>query len=256
MEGDSWWCLLGGKGLREGTELTFGGGLKGIIRGKENGDGTARYLVDFHGPGDLDKILDDIGIMPTPPYIKEKLEERDRYQTVYARHRGSIAAPTAGFHFTEELLKRIEEKGVNIARVTLHVGTGTFQPVRTEMVEDHRMEPEYYSISRENAEIINRTRGRVFACGTTTLKTLESAANARGKIEAGEGRSDLFIYPGYRFKSRANALLTNFHLPRSTLIMLVSAYAGRERIIRAYREAVERGYRFYSFGDSMLILGR
>jgi len=256
MEGDSWWCLLGGKGLREGTELTFGRGLKGVIRGKENGEGAARYLVDFHGPGDLEEILDDIGIMPTPPYIKEKLVERERYQTVYARHRGSIAAPTAGFHFTKELLNRIEDKGANIAKVTLHVGTGTFQPVRTEMVEDHRMEPEYYSISQENAGIINDTRGRIFACGTTTLKTLESAANARGEIEAGEGWSDLFIYPGYMFKSRVQALITNFHLPRSTLIMLVSAFAGRDRIMAAYQEAVDEGYRFYSFGDSMLILGR
>ncbi|NOZ77217.1 MAG: tRNA preQ1(34) S-adenosylmethionine ribosyltransferase-isomerase QueA [Euryarchaeota archaeon] len=256
LEGNTWWCLLKGRGLGEGTELEFGDGISGRVTSKVRENGSARYLVDFRCRGRLEEVIDEVGTMPTPPYIKEELEEGERYQTVYARHRGSIAAPTAGFHFTEELLGRIEEMGVGIAWVTLHVGTGTFQPVRTDAVEDHRMEPEYYTITEENAEAINRTRGRLFACGTTTLKALESAAGEGGKIRAGEGWSDLFIYPGYAFRSRVENLITNFHLPRSTLIMLVSAFAGRDRILKAYREAVEMGYRFYSFGDSMLILGR
>ncbi len=251
-------CLIRGKNLHEGSKLHFGeleaGKLEATILEVRNNPNTNRYLVDFGCNGDLDSILEKIGEAPLPPYIKKKLEDKDRYQTVYSKEKGSIAAPTAGLHFTNGLLHRIIEKGVNIAYVTLHVSLGTFTPVKAEDIEKHTMEPEYISINAENAKIINRNNGKLMAAGTTTVKALESSF-VDGKTTAMEGSSQLFIYPPYEFKSKIDGIITNFHLPKSTLLMLVSAYSGRERLMAAYNEAISRSYRFYSFGDAMLILG-
>ncbi len=244
-------CLIQGKNIKEGTELYFGE-LEATILEIRRDNNNARYLVDFNCNGNLNDILEKIGDAPLPPYIKEKLQDRNRYQTVYSRERGSIAAPTAGLHFTEGLLDRITKKGVNVAYVTLHVGPGTFTPVTVENVENHIMEPERISISAKDAKIINRNCGKLIAAGTTTVKALESSITD-GKIIEKEDTSQLFIYPPYRFKSKIDAMITNFHLPRSTLLMLVSAFAGRERLMAAYSEAISCSYRFYSLGDAMLI---
>jgi len=244
-------CLIQGKNIREGTMLYFGELEATVLEVKRDTMG-ARYLVDFKCNGNLNDILERVGEAPLPPYIKQKLEDRGRYQTVYARENGSIAAPTAGLHFTDELLDRIKKKGVTLAYVTLHVSPGTFTPVKAENIEDHIMEPEYVSVTQENADIINSTEGKLIAAGTTTAKALESSC-VDGRITAKEDLSRLFIYPPYRFRSRIDALITNFHLPKSTLLMLVSAFAGRERLLRAYSEAISNSYRFYSFGDAMLV---
>lgn len=244
-------CLIRGKNIHEGTKLNFGE-LEATVLQLLERPNTNRYLVNFNCNGNLPDILEKIGDAPLPPYIKKKLENKDRYQTVYSKEKGSIAAPTAGLHFTNGLLERIREKGVNIAYVTLHVSLGTFTPVKAENIEAHIMEPEYISIRRENADMINRTKGKLIAAGTTTVKALESSCN-EGKIIEKEGTSELFIYPAYQFKSKIDAMITNFHLPKSTLLMLVSAFAGRERLMAAYNEAISRSYRFYSFGDAMLV---
>ena len=216
-------------------------------------DGNRKVKLEFNGI--LNEILDKIGVMPLPPYIHEKLKEKDRYQTVYAKVSGSSAAPTAGLHFTKELLKEIEDKGVKIARVTLHVGLGTFRPVKEENIEDHKMHSEYYEISQEACDIINQTKangGKVFCVGTTSCRTVESAADENGFLKPQKGNTEIFIYPGYKFKVLDN-LITNFHLPESTLLMLISALATREMILDTYKIAVEQKYRFFSFGDAVLI---
>ncbi|MFQ5976200.1 MAG: tRNA preQ1(34) S-adenosylmethionine ribosyltransferase-isomerase QueA [Candidatus Hydrothermarchaeales archaeon] len=250
VKDDKWECLARGKRLRVGMKLNFPSDLTGIIREKNNG----RYVIEFRYKSRFRELLDEIGEMPTPPYIKRKLDSKDEYQTVYARHDGSIAAPTAGFHFTSEILEMIRKKGVDVAFLTLHVGLGTFMPVKVEDVEMHKMEEEYFTITGGNAKIINERNGRLIVVGTTSIRALESASDNNGRVVKKEGWTDLFIHPGYRFKMNIDALLTNFHLPKSTLLMLVSAFADRERILDAYREAVLRSYRFYSFGDAMLIL--
>ena len=244
-------CLIQGKNIRQGSILHFGE-LEATVLEVKRDDMGARYMVEFNCNGNLNDILEKVGEAPLPPYIKQKLEDRGRYQTIYARENGSIAAPTAGLHFTDGLLDRIRKKGVNIAYVTLHVSPGTFTPVKAENIEEYIMEPEYVSIGQENADIINRTEGKLIAAGTTTAKALESSC-VDGRITAKEDFSRLFIYPPYRFRSKIDALITNFHLPKSTLLMLVSAFAGRERLLRAYSEAISNSYRFYSFGDAMLI---
>ncbi len=242
-----------GKKARLGHTIVFGDGqLEATVKEVIN-DGNR--IVEFKYDGIFEEILDQLGQMPLPPYITEKLEDKNRYQTVYAKNDGSAAAPTAGLHFTNELMSAIKEKGVNIARLTLHVGLGTFRPVKEDDILDHKMHSEYYFIDEENAELINSTRkngGRIITVGTTSTRTLESIADENGHISAGSGWTDIFIYPGYRFKIVDN-LITNFHLPESTLIMLVSALAGRENVLRAYKCAVENKYRFFSFGDAMFI---
>ncbi len=242
-----------GKKAKPGTVLSFGDGLlKGtVVDVAEEGN----RLIQFSYEGIFEEILDRLGQMPLPPYITHPLKDKNRYQTVYAKYDGSAAAPTAGLHFTEALLEQIRAKGVEIASVTLHVGLGTFRPVKVEKIEEHHMHSEFYRIEQEEAEKINRAREtghRVIAVGTTSCRTLESAADENGHLEAGSGWTDIFIYPGYRFKC-VDALITNFHLPQSTLVMLVSALAGREHILAAYEEAVRERYRFFSFGDAMLI---
>ena len=242
-----------GKKARPGTRISFGDGkLVGeIIDIVEEGD----RLIQFSFDGIFEEILDELGQMPLPPYITHKLEDKNRYQTVYAKHEGSAAAPTAGLHFTNELLAEIEAKGVKIARVTLHVGLGTFRPVKVENILDHHMHSEYYEISEEAADTINSVKqsgGRIIAVGTTSTRTLESVADTHGCIKPCRGWTDIFIYPGYEFKA-IDCLITNFHLPESTLIMLVSALAGKDNVMAAYREAVENSYRFFSFGDAMFI---
>ena len=215
--------------------------------------GNRKVKLEYEGI--FNEILDQIGLMPLPPYINEKLKDKDRYQTVYAKYEGSSAAPTAGLHFTEELLQKIKEKGVEIANVTLHVGIGTFRPVKVENVEDHDMHSEHFYIKQEDAEKINkakRTGKRVIAVGTTSCRVLESISNEQGEVKETEGNTNIFIYPGYKFKC-LDALITNFHLPESTLIMLVSALAGKDFIMQAYNEAVKEKYRFFSFGDAMFI---
>lgn len=243
-----------GKKAREGAKIRFGDGLlRGeIIEVKEDGN----RLIRFSYEGIFEEILDELGQMPLPPYITHKLADKNRYQTVYARYDGSAAAPTAGLHFTEELFGRLEEKGVVVANVTLHVGLGTFRPVKVEDVANHQMHEEHYFIEPEEAEKINRAKregGRVVCVGTTSCRTIESAAREDGIVQAVEGDTDIFIYPGYRFRVM-DQLITNFHLPESTLLMLVSALAGKDFILRAYDEAVREGYRFFSFGDAMLII--
>lgn len=257
IEGDRWEALAKpGKKVKIGTVLRFGEELEAVVL--EEGDMGAR-IIEFRYEGIFQEILDRLGEMPLPPYIKERLDDRERYQTVYAKHEGSAAAPTAGLHFTEELLDKLRVKGVDIGFVTLHVGLGTFRPVSVENVEEHVMHEEYYELPAETAELINRTRergGRVVSVGTTSTRTLESAArrtmNDQGRLAADSGWTQIFLYPGEAFKV-VDALITNFHLPKSTLVMLVSALAGREHVLSAYREAVEREYRFFSFGDAMFI---
>ncbi len=254
--GDGLWeCLTRpGKKCRVGAELTFGGGKLTATVEDILPDGGNR-MIRFHYEGVFLEVLGELGTMPLPPYIKEKLEDPERYQTVYSKTPGSAAAPTAGLHFTPELMQRIRQKGVNIAYVTLHVGLGTFRPVKVEDVNEHVMHSEYYTMDVENAELINRTRaegGRVFAVGTTATRTLETIADENGQVRPCSGWTNIFIYPGYRFKA-IDCLVTNFHLPESTLMMLISAFAGRDNIMNAYAIAVQEEYRFFSFGDSMLI---
>ncbi|MFZ5639572.1 MAG: tRNA preQ1(34) S-adenosylmethionine ribosyltransferase-isomerase QueA, partial [Bacillota bacterium] len=216
---------------------------------------TGSRIFRFEYEGIFEEVLDRLGQMPLPPYITKELTDKERYQTVYAKTPGSAAAPTAGLHFTPELLAAIKEKGINTAEVMLHVGLGTFRPVQAENIEEHQMHAEYYEINPETAAAINRARasgGRVIGVGTTSARTLETAAREDGTIRSGSGWTDIFIYPGYRFKA-IDMLLTNFHLPKSTLLMLVSAFAGRDKVLKAYREAVEKRYRFFSFGDAMLL---
>ncbi len=253
-EGCVWEALAGpGKRARVGHQLTFGDGrLKATIV-KVLSDGNRLVRFDFEGV--FEEILDQLGQMPLPPYIHEKLEDRNRYQTVYAREEGSAAAPTAGLHFTQELLTKLQENGIDISYVTLHVGLGTFRPVKVDKIEEHVMHREIYHIDEETAQAINVTKkrgGRVIAVGTTSCRTLESAAIAPGIVQSGSSETGIFIYPGYEFKI-LDALITNFHLPESTLIMLVSALAGREPVLNAYNEAVRERYRFFSFGDAMFI---
>ena len=254
IEGDVWECIVRpGNKLHIGTKVSFGEGiLKADILDMMEG-GTRK--VEFHYNGIFNEILDKIGLMPLPPYIHKELKEKDRYQTVYAKHQGSAAAPTAGLHFTDELLEKIKEKGVEIANVTLHVGIGTFRPVKVEKIEDHHMHTEHYYIKQEDVEKINRAKqngGRIISVGTTSCRVLESVANEQGLVREVEGDTSIFIYPGYKFKC-VDALITNFHLPESTLLMLVSALAGKEYIMKAYEEAVKEKYRFFSFGDAMFI---
>ena len=253
-EADLWECLARpGRRLKPGTELTFGEGLLQATVEREGEDGNR--FVKFHYNGIFPELLDKLGKIPLPPYITAYTGDGERYQTVYSRTPGSAAAPTAGLHFTREILDALREKGVRIAPITLHVGLGTFRPVSAEDVRDHVMHSEFYMISPESAEIINSTHargGRIIAVGTTSCRTLESAAVEKGRLKAGSGWTDIFIYPGYEFKM-LDGLLTNFHLPESTLIMLVSAFAGRENVLEAYEEAVRKEYRFFSFGDCMLI---
>ena len=254
-EGNVWETLVKpGKKARPGARILFGGGLlKGeVVDVVEDGNRLTRFEYE----GIFEEILDQLGQMPLPPYITHQLKDKNRYQTVYAKHDGSAAAPTAGLHFTPELLCRIEEMGVHIAHVTLHVGLGTFRPVKVENIQEHHMHSEYYVVEEDQAELINRIKaqgGRVIAVGTTSCRTLESASSEEGVLKAGSGWTDIFIYPGYRFRM-IDALITNFHLPESTLMMLVSAFAGRDQIMAAYEEAVKERYRFFSFGDAMLII--
>ena len=254
IEGDIWETIVRpGNKLHIGTNVIFGEG-KLIAEILDIMPGGTRK-VKFTYEGIFNEILDEIGLMPLPPYIHEELKENDRYQTVYAKYNGSAAAPTAGLHFTPELLKQIEEKGVKIANVTLHVGIGTFRPVKEEKVENHEMHSEHYYIKQEDAEIINETKkngGRVIAVGTTSCRVLETVADENGMVQETEGDTKIFIYPGYKFKC-LDALITNFHLPQSTLLMLVSSLAGKEYIMKAYEEAVKEKYRFFSFGDAMFI---
>ncbi len=253
--GDVWQCLTKpGRKTPVGTELSFGDGLltATVVEAMEDGNKAVR----FHYTGIFLELLDRLGKMPLPPYIKEELQDRERYQTVYSRVNGSAAAPTAGLHFTPELLQTLRSMGVQTAFVTLHVGLGTFRPVKAEEITDHHMHAEYCMIGAETAELLNRTReagGRIICVGTTSCRTLESFADENGRFSERSGWTDIFIYPGYRFRAM-DGLITNFHLPESTLIMLVSAFAGREHVMNAYRIAVEERYRFFSFGDAMLIL--
>ncbi len=252
---DRWEAIVRpGKKLRPGAKVSFGEGkLVGEI---EEVAEEGNRIVRFHYDGVFESILDELGQMPLPPYITHKLQDKERYQTVYAKHEGSAAAPTAGLHFTKELLKELEEKGVETAFVTLHVGLGTFRPVKTENILEHHMHTEYCEVSKETAEKVNRVKergGRVIAVGTTSVRTLESMTEEDGVLRAGSRDTDIFIYPGYRFKL-VDSLITNFHLPESTLLMLVSAFYDREKILSAYSEAVQEKYRFFSFGDAMLIL--
>lgn len=242
-----------GKKLRTGAIIKFGDNFKGeIVSVKDDGN----RIIEFDYDGIFEELLDKYGEMPLPPYITDKLENKERYQTVYSKHEGSAAAPTAGLHFTEELLKKIEEKGIEIAKVTLHVGLGTFRPVKVEDVNNHIMHSEWYKIDKENANKINRAKRegkRVICVGTTSCRVLETVADDRGILREEVGETSIFIYPGYTFKV-VDALITNFHLPESTLIMLVSALVGRDNILAAYKIAVEEKYRFFSFGDAMLII--
>ncbi|MBQ1871189.1 MAG: tRNA preQ1(34) S-adenosylmethionine ribosyltransferase-isomerase QueA [Lachnospiraceae bacterium] len=253
-ENDCWECLVKpGKKLRSGAEITFGEGLlKGVIT-EVLDDGNR--IIKFTYDGIFEEILDKLGLMPLPPYITHELKDKNRYQTVYAKYEGSAAAPTAGLHMTEELLQAIKEKGVDVAEVTLHVGLGTFRPVKEDNLLDHKMHSEHYEVTKEAADKINNAKKngkRVICVGTTSCRTVESAANPDGTIKATRGDTEIFIYPGYKFKI-LDALITNFHLPESTLIMLVSALAGRENVLAAYEEAVKNNYRFFSFGDAMFI---
>lgn len=255
MEDDVWETLVRpGKKCRLGDRIVFGEGqlVAEIIKVKDDGN----RLVKFHYQGIFNEILLSLGEMPLPPYIKEKLQDPERYQTVYSKVEGSSAAPTAGLHFTKELLETLQEKGVNIAYVTLHVGLGTFRPVKAETVEEHTMHSEVYHVDEETAALINNTKkngGRIICVGTTATRVVETLSDDEGIMHAGTGETSIFIYPGYRFK-QTDVLITNFHLPKSTLVMLVSALAGRELILKAYEEAVREQYRFFSFGDAMIIL--
>ena len=255
IEGDIWECIVRpGNKLHIGTKVIFGDGLlKAEILDIMEG-GTRK--VKFYYNGIFNEILDKIGFMPLPPYIHEELKEKDRYQTVYAKYEGSAAAPTAGLHFTEELFEDLRKKGIEVANVTLHVGIGTFRPVKEETVEEHKMHTEHFYIKKEDVEKINNAKKegrRVIAVGTTSCRVLESIADENGFVKETEEDTGIFIYPGYKFKC-IDGLITNFHLPQSTLLMLVSALAGKEYIMKAYKEAVKEKYRFFSFGDAMLII--
>ena len=253
-ENDIWETLVKpGKKAKIGTKIIFGDGklIGTVIDIVEEGN----RLIKFEYEGIFEEVLDELGQMPLPPYITHTLQDKNRYQTVYAKHEGSAAAPTAGLHFTKELLEQIEKKGVKIARVTLHVGLGTFRPVKVENVLEHHMHSEFYQIDADAAKTINEAKDnghRVIAVGTTSSRTLESVGDENGRVKETSGWTDIFIYPGYKFKVVDN-LITNFHLPESTLVMLVSALAGRENVLDAYKEAVKEGYRFFSFGDAMFI---
>nr|DAE92072.1 MAG TPA: S-adenosylmethionine:tRNA ribosyltransferase-isomerase [Myoviridae sp. ct5xZ3] len=254
-ENDIWETLVKpGKKAKPGTKLVFGDGLltAEVVDVVEEGN----RLIQFHYDGIFEEILDQLGQMPLPPYITHQLKDKNRYQTVYAKYDGSAAAPTAGLHFTKELLQKVKDMGVDIAEVTLHVGLGTFRPVKVENVLDHHMHSEFYMVSQEAADKINRAKEsghRVIAVGTTSTRTLEAAADENGRLHETSGWTEIFIYPGYQFKV-IDALITNFHLPQSTLVMLVSALAGREHVLHAYEIAVKERYRFFSFGDAMLII--
>ena len=254
IEGDIWEAMVRpGSKLHVGAKVIFGDGLLKAEILESLPDGTRKVKFSYNGI--FNEILDQIGLMPLPPYIHESLKDNDRYQTVYAKFDGSAAAPTAGLHFTEDLLKKIEEKGVDIANVTLHVGIGTFRPVKEENIEDHHMHTEHYYIKQEDADKINKAKQnkkRVIAVGTTSCRTIETIADEKGFVKPCEGDTGIYIYPGYKFKC-LDALITNFHLPESTLLMLVSALAGRENILNAYNTAVKEKYRFFSFGDAMFI---
>ena len=254
IQGDTWEALTKpAKRVKIGTIISFGNGELKAKCIEELDEGIRRYELIYDGI--LLEILEKLGTMPLPPYIHEKLKDQDRYQTVYAKNIGSAAAPTAGLHFTKELLKKIEDKGINIAYVTLHVGLGTFRPVQVDNIKDHKMHTEYYEMSKTTADLLTETRKngkRIIAVGTTSVRTLESVYNKYGCFKECRGDTDIFIYPGYEFKAIDN-LITNFHLPKSTLVMLVSALAGREKVLNAYKIAVENKYRFFSFGDSMFI---
>ena len=255
MENDVWETLVKpGKKARQGAVISFGDGiLTGeIIDVKEDGN----RLIQFRYEGIFEEILDQLGQMPLPPYITHTLKDKNRYQTVYAKYEGSAAAPTAGLHFTEELFQKLEEKGVLVANVTLHVGLGTFRPVKVDDVSKHHMHTEFYQVTKEEADKINKAKqagGRIVCVGTTSCRTIESAADENGVLKPGQGDTDIFIYSGYSFKMM-DVLITNFHLPESTLLMLVSALAGKEQVMRVYEEAVQERYRFFSFGDAMIIL--
>ena len=254
IEGDKWECLAKpGKSAREGRRFSFGEGkLKAeVVEVLENGN----RIVEFYYKGIFEEVLDSLGEMPLPPYIHEKLEDKERYQAVYSKENGSAAAPTAGLHFTKELLEQIKEKGVKIVYLTLHVGLGTFRPVKVEKIEEHEMHSEFYILSKESADIINETKKRgnkVISVGTTSTRTLETIGDENGFVKEQSGWTNIFIYPGYKFKV-VDRLITNFHLPESTLIMLVSTLAGKEHTMKAYEEAVKEKYRFFSFGDAMFI---
>ena len=255
LEDNDWEVLLKpAKRIKVGQRLSFGGG-KIVAECIEELDQGGR-IMRLHYEGILQERLDELGEMPLPPYIKERLDDPDRYQTVYAKESGSAAAPTAGLHFTDELLEVIRAKGIRIVFITLHVGLGTFRPVSVDNIDDHEMHSEYYQISEDTAQLLNKTRregGRIISVGTTTTRTLETVRSQHDQFVATSGWTDIFIYPGYEFKA-IDGLITNFHLPKSTLVMLVSAFSTRENVLNAYREAVERQYRFFSFGDAMLII--
>ncbi|CAM3706134.1 tRNA preQ1(34) S-adenosylmethionine ribosyltransferase-isomerase QueA [Aeromicrobium ponti] len=256
LEGDAWETLVKpAKRVKEGTEITFGNGsLTAVCTGTSDHGGR---ILEFKYEGIFYEVLEQLGEMPLPPYIKEQLDDRERYQTVFARERGSAAAPTAGLHFTEQLLNEIKEMGVHVAFITLHVGLGTFRPVSVEDLNEHEMHAEFYQVTEGTARLLNEVReqgGRIISVGTTSTRTLETIASAHnGRFEEASGWTDIFIYPGYEFKA-IDGMITNFHLPKSTLIMLVSALAGRGSVLNAYNKAVEERYRFFSFGDAMLIL--
>ncbi len=257
LNDNRWEVLLRpAKKVKIGGKITYGGILEAtVLDVVEDGNRIVEFNYDKERYSSIYEVLDIIGSMPLPPYITKKLEDKNRYQTVYARENGSSAAPTAGLHFTKELLEKIKEKGIKIAPVMLHVGLGTFRPVKADKITDHIMHSEYISVSKESADIINEAKakgGRIVAVGTTSCRTLESVATPDGKIQAISGNTGIFIYPGYKFKA-VDTLITNFHLPESTLLMLISALAGKERIMDAYRVAVSEKYRFFSFGDAMLI---
>ena len=254
LEKDLWECLVKpGKKCKPGARIVFGDGrLKAEIKeSKEDGN----RLISFEYEGIWEEVLDALGEMPLPPYITHKLQDKNRYQTVYAKYEGSAAAPTAGLHFTRDLLEQIEREGVKIAYVTLHVGLGTFRPVKVDDVTNHHMHSEYYEVTEETARIVNETKakgGRIICVGTTSCRTVESASTEDGVLHAGCGNTEIFIYPGYKFKV-LDALITNFHLPESTLVMLVSALAGKDQVLNAYEEAIKERYRFFSFGDAMFV---
>ena len=248
VDDDSWEAMIRGKNIREGTELLFDG-FKVKVVNKENG----KFIIKLDNEMDEEELLSK-GRMPLPPYIKKKLEDQEMYQTIYSKKKGAIAAPTAGLHFTQELIDKIKKKGIDFVEITLHVSLGTFKPVHD--LKNHKMDPEYYEVSEESALRINKAFNsgkQVFAVGTTVVKTLETVADENGLVRAGVGLSDLFIKPGYEFKTKLTGMITNFHLPKSTLIMMVTAFGGYERVMNAYKEAIRLKYRFYSFGDAMLL---
>jgi len=255
LSADEWECIVRpGKRLKKGARVVFAQELSGEITGEL--DGGNRVIRFFYEGDDFFSVLDRVGLVPLPPYITRKLSDSERYQTVYAREQGSAAAPTAGLHFTPELLDTLRSRGIGIGSVTLHVGLGTFRPVKTRRITDHRMHSEVYALPERTAELVRRTKengGRVIAVGTTVCRTLESVAREYGHVTAASGQTDLFLYPGCEFRI-IDGLITNFHLPQSTLLMLVCAFAGYENTMRAYRTAVEKKYRFFSFGDAMLVL--